>query len=94
MQLSVGPVGLVAGGLLAVAKAEVAVGQCQGFRCLQKFGKALYLHPRQVLQAYGKVWSDLSCKSDYTHTTMSLRKHSCFCDEEARKIIPSDAALL
>ena len=81
-----GAVGLTAGGLLGVAEVELQQEQCQGFRCLQKCGNALLLHPRQVLKAYSKVLSGLSCKSDYTHRAISLRKHSCFCDEEARRL--------
>lgn len=77
-----------------MAEVELQQEQCQGFRCLQKCSNALCLHPWQVLKAYGKVLSDLSCKSDYTHRAISLRKHSRFCDEEAREIIPSDASLL
>jgi len=58
---------------------------------LQKCSNALDLGPQQVLKACGKVLRDLSCKSDYTHRAISLTKHSCFYDEEAREIIPSDA---
>lgn len=89
-----GVVGLVAGGLLGVAEVELQQEQCQGFRCLQNCGNALYLHPQQVSKAYSKVLSDLGCKSDYTHRAVFLRKHCSFCDEEAREIIPSGAGSL
>lgn len=69
-------------------------GQCWGFPCLQKCGNALCLHLQQVLKAYSKVWIDLLCKSDYNQSAISLRRYSCFCDEEAGEIIPSVAGLL